>query len=72
MVTVLEQHMQGRDFLAGDRLTVADFNAAYTLDWANEAGMLEDAPRLRAYLKAMYARPKAPLTIAEGFAAIQR
>jgi glutathione S-transferase len=72
MVTVLERHMQGRNFLAGDRLTVADFNAAYTLDWANEAGMLEDAPRLRAYLKAMYARPKAPLTIAEGFAAIQR
>ena len=72
MVTVLEQHMQGRHFLVGDRLTVADFNAAYTLDWANEAGMLEDAPRLCAYLKAMYARPKAPLTIAEGFAAIQR
>jgi glutathione S-transferase len=71
MVAVLEQHMQGRDFLAGDRLTVADFNAAYTLDWANEAGMLDDAPRLRAYLKAMYARAKAPLTIAEGFAAIQ-
>ena len=71
MIGVLEKHMQGRAFLAGDRTTVADFNAAYTLDWANVAGMLVDAPRLRAYLKTMYARPKAPLTIAEGFAAIR-
>ncbi len=72
MVAVLEQHMRGREFLVGDRVTVADFNAAYTLDWANEAGLLSEAPTLRAYLKKMYARPKAPITIAEGFAAIQR
>lgn len=71
MIDVLEKHMQGRQFLAGDRLTVADFNAAYTLDWANEANMLVDAPRLRDYLKTMYARPKAPQTIAEGFAALR-
>ena len=72
MVAVLEQHMREREFVAGERLTVADFNAAYTLDWANEAGMLGDAPRLREYLKTMYARPKAPLTIAAGLAAIQK
>lgn len=72
MVGVLEQHMRGRAFVVGDRLSVADFNAAYTLDWANEAQMLGDAPRLRDYLKTMYARPRAPMTIAEGFAAIQR
>jgi len=72
MVDVLERHMQGREFLAGDRLTVADFIAAFTLDWANEAGMLGGAPRLREYLETMYARPKAPQTIAEGFAALQR
>lgn len=70
-IAVLEKHMQEREFLAADRLTVADFNAAYTLDWANEAGLLGDAPKLRAYINAMYARPKAPMTIAEGFAAIQ-
>lgn len=70
MIGVFEAHMRDRDFVAGDRLTVADFNAAYTLDWANEAGMLEEAPRLRAYLAAMYARPTAPPTIAEGFAAL--
>lgn len=71
MVAVLEQHMQQRKFILGDRLSVADFNAAYTLDWANEAKMLDDAPRLREYLKSMYARPKAPPTIAEAFAALE-
>src|SRR3546814_12457746 len=60
MIAVLEQHMQGRDFVVGERVTVADFNAAFTLDWANEEGLLDDAPALRAYLKAMYARPQAP------------
>ncbi|OHE85707.1 MAG: glutathione S-transferase [Lysobacterales bacterium RIFOXYD1_FULL_69_11] len=69
MVAVLERHMDGREFIVGDRPSVADFNAAYTLDWANEEEMLGDAPRLRAYLQSMYARPTAPPTIAEAFAA---
>jgi hypothetical protein len=47
MVAVLERHMKEREFMVGDRLSVADFNAAYTLDWANEEEMLGDAPRLR-------------------------
>lgn len=68
MVAVLERHMQGREFMVGDRVSVADFNAAYTLDWANEERLLKDAPSLKAYLKAMYARPKAPPTIAEALA----
>lgn len=69
MLAVLEKHMQGRDYLVGGRLSVADLNAAYTLDWAREAGMLEDAPMLRAYVEKMYARPKAPMTIEAAFAA---
>jgi glutathione S-transferase len=71
MVAVFEHHMTGRDVVAGDRLSVADFIAAYTLDWANEAEMLGDAPRLRTYLETMYARPTAPMTIKEGFAALR-
>ncbi len=70
MIAVMEQHMQGRDYLVGDGLTVADFNAAFTLDWAREEALLDDAPALRAYLDALYARPRAPVTIAEGFAAL--
>lgn len=64
MVAVLEAHMQGRDFLVGDRVSVVDFNAAYTLDWANEEALLAGAPRLQGYLAAMYARPAAPPRIA--------
>ena len=71
MVAVFEQHMQGRDFVVGEQVTVADFNAAFTLDWAREEGLLGDAPALRAYLDAMYARPKAPVRIAEAMAALE-
>ncbi len=71
MIAVLERHMSEREFMVGDRLSAADFNAAYTLDWANTEEMLESTPRLRDYLKAMYARPTAPPTIAEAFAAME-
>src|SRR5688572_22980944 len=47
MVAVLERHMEKREFIVADHLSVADFNAAYTLDWANEAKMLDATPRLR-------------------------
>lgn len=70
MIAVLENHLNDKHFLVGDRLTVADFNAAYTLDWAREAGMLSDAPRLQAFVEEMYARPNAPPTIAAAFAAL--
>lgn len=71
MIAVFEQHMQGRDFVVGGQLTVADFNAAYTLDWANLEDMLDDAPALQAYLASIYARPKAPMTIAASMAALE-
>jgi glutathione S-transferase len=71
MVTVLERHMEEREFMVADRLSVADFNAAYTLDWANEEKMLGGTPRLKEYLKSMYARPAAPPTIAEAFATLK-
>jgi glutathione S-transferase len=70
MIAVLEGHMKDRRYLVGDRLTVADFNAAYTLDWARWAGMLQEAPRLQAFVNEMYARPKAPSTIAAAFVAL--
>ena len=70
MAAVLEKHMQGREFVAGDSVTVADFVTAYTLDWGNEDKLLGDCPELLAYMKRMYARPSAPPRIAEAFAAI--
>lgn len=68
MCAVLEDHMQNRDYLVGDSLSVVDLVAAYTLDWAGEAGMLKAAPRLREFVKTMYERPKAPPTIKQAMA----
>src|SRR5262249_47027439 len=36
MAAIAEQHLQHRQFVVGNRVTVADFVLAYTLDWANE------------------------------------
>lgn len=71
MAAVLENHMQGREYLAADRMTVADLIAAYTLDWADRAEFLVEAPTLRAFVEKMYARPTAPPTIAAAFAALE-
>jgi glutathione S-transferase len=70
MVTVMEDHMQRRQFIVGDTVTVADFVCAYTLDWANEVRLLDGYPQLLAYVDRMYARPNAPLRIAAALASI--
>jgi glutathione S-transferase len=71
MAAVLERHMDGREFVAADIVTVADFVTAYTLDWANEVKLLGSCPRLSAYLERMYAREHAPRRIAKEFARIR-
>ncbi len=71
MAVVMEEHMRGRPFLVGERATVADFVAAYTLDWANEVRLLDASPTLRAYMEQMYARPNAPPRIAEALASLR-
>jgi glutathione S-transferase len=71
MARVLDVHMEGREFVVGDTVSVADFVLAYTLDWANEVGLLEDCPRLRHYFERMYERPHAPMRIAAAFASIR-
>ncbi len=70
MAAVMEEHMQGRKFIVGDTLTVADIVGAHTLDWANEVHLLDDFPQLFGYMEQMYARPNAPLRIAEALASI--
>ena len=71
MAVVMEKHMSGRRFIVGDHVTVADFVAAYTLDWANEVHLLDESPHLRRYMEEMYARPKAPPRIAAAFASLR-
>ncbi|MET0988421.1 MAG: glutathione S-transferase family protein [Steroidobacteraceae bacterium] len=70
MAAVLREHMRGREFVVGDRVTAADFVLAYTLDWANEAELLGEYPELVQYMERMYSRPKAPMRIVEAFAQI--
>jgi glutathione S-transferase len=70
MTTVLERHLRNREFVAGNHVTVADFVVAYTLDWANEEKLLEDAPISRSYMERMYARPKAAMRISAAMASI--
>jgi glutathione S-transferase len=52
-------------------MTIADCVTAYLMDWANEYHLINEHPRLRTYLDRMYARPTAPLRIAEAFANLQ-
>ncbi|WP_310632024.1 glutathione S-transferase family protein [Paraburkholderia sp.] len=65
MATILEKHLEGREFIVGDRLTVADCVTAYLIDWAGEVQLLDGFPRLLSYLERLYARPEAPQRIAE-------
>jgi len=71
MAEIVERHMQHRQFLVGDRVSVADFVLAYTLDWANEVKLLDHCPKLLAYMEEMYARPHAAPRIAAAFRSIR-
>ena len=71
MARVLEHHMEGRQFIVGDRVTVADCVTAYLMDWANEDHLIDGFPNLRAYLDRMYTRSTAPQRIAEASASIR-
>ena len=71
MAAVMEKHLETRDVLVGENVTVADFVAAYTLDMASMAHLLEALPNMRAYMERMYARPKAPQRIAQAFASLR-
>ncbi|VWB61616.1 glutathione S-transferase [Burkholderia lata] len=65
MAAILDKHLEGRAFIVGNTLTVADCVTAYLIDWAGECNLIESFPQLRAYLERLYARPKAPQRIAD-------
>jgi glutathione S-transferase len=68
MAAILDRHMQGRRFIVGDTISVADCVMAYVIDWGDYRKLLGDFPRLQAYLARMYARPTAPQRIAAALA----
>ncbi|AEC21681.1 putative glutathione S-transferase protein [Pusillimonas sp. T7-7] len=68
MAAILDRHLDGREFIVGNTISIADCVTAYVLDWGNENGLIDNFPNLKAYLERMYARPKAPQRIAEALA----
>ncbi len=70
MAAVADAHLKDNDYLVGDKVSIADFVMAYTLDWANEFKMIEEFPYLKNYLARMYARPHAAPRIATAFASL--
>lgn len=63
----IEAHLEGRDHIVGDDTTLTDFNAAYTLDWAGDEGLLDASPNCRRFVERMYDRPAAPPRTSEAF-----
>lgn len=55
---VLEAHLTQRDYIAGERFTVADINVASVVTWIRPAAqMLAGFPRVSAWLKLCLDRP---------------
>ena len=71
MAAVLERHMSGRQYIVGERISVADCVTAYLMDWANEHQLLDGFPNLKPYLQRMYQRSTAPQRISEAIASIR-
>lgn len=71
MAAILDRHMAGREFVAGNRVSVADLVVAWTLDWGTVVELLGECPNLLAYVDRMYARPKAAMRIKDAFASLE-
>ena len=55
--TALERALEGRDWLLGDRFTVADVICASVIGGAHSRGLLGEWPGLQAYVERSEARP---------------
>ncbi len=66
----LEGQLADRDTIVGGDTTLTDFNAAFTLDWADDEGLLDASPNCHRFLGRMYDRPAAPPHISEAFACL--
>jgi glutathione S-transferase len=54
---VLEQHLQTRSYIAGERFSVADICVASVLAWVQRAETMAQCPRLADWLQRCLARP---------------
>jgi len=53
----LEDRLEGREFVMGDRFSVPDIGATYIAQMAQRLGEIEPYPNLQAYLARNMARP---------------
>ena len=59
-VSIIDQHMQGRQFMVGDCFSIADISLAYLLGWSQYNDLLEGTKHLKSYETAMMDRPNFP------------
>ncbi len=64
VATALQERMQNREYLVGDRFSAADVVVGGVLVLGNALGQLGDHPALQAYLKRLMERPAAQKALA--------
>ena len=57
-LSLLEAHLEGRQYLAGDRFTLADISVVYSLNLGGMLRLSDDyTPNIAAYFERMKTRP---------------
>ena len=59
-VKTAEKALEGREFIVGDKFTVADIFLSGVLAWGGTHGLLDDCPNCKAYAEKMHARKAYP------------
>ena len=62
-VRVLDAHMEGREFVAGERFSVADVVLGYVIFWSEWEKLLDETPNLKRYRALLLERPALPETL---------
>jgi glutathione S-transferase len=61
-----ENHMAGREFVLGDKLTGADFQMSFIGEIAKGNGALANLPNMKAWLERLHARPQWQAALTKG------
>ena len=60
-VMAIETHLDGREYLVGERLSVTDIIVGWTLNWGRRQGFLDDSPNTAAYVARLLEQPNCTL-----------
>jgi len=64
--TYVEQALEGREYLVAGKLTAADINLHYQIEWRDQGGFLDNSPNLKRFHDALKARPAYQKTVELG------